>query len=361
MNFGNIGAKKLVTRLPYDSEVEYLESTGTQYIDTGITPDINGISKISFMPTVSSSPVVWGCQNFTETSGYGRYFTISGVSSTAYRPVGNVYDIELNGETDSYYVNGVLQSSSSSFFKVSASGNCWLFGRSDNGNLESVRIYSTSFAVGGIIVRDFIPVRVGTTGYMYDRVSGKLFDNQGSGNFIVGPDVAEVEYLEGTGTQWIDTGIGFFFFFEIGIRLRQSVSNKALGVSPSSCMERINASNPCWRLTVNGVVYNSSVPIVEYHSMALRNGTFSCDGAPISSVENTFATGKMTIFGAGGTCYPNMIYHCNLYDSNGVLVRDFVPVRIGTEGAMEDTLTRRFYRNSGTGTFKYGNDIIRIS
>jgi hypothetical protein len=30
--------RKVVRQLPYDAEIEYLESTGTQYIDTGITP-----------------------------------------------------------------------------------------------------------------------------------------------------------------------------------------------------------------------------------------------------------------------------------------------------------------------------------
>jgi hypothetical protein len=38
------------------------------------------------------------------------------------------------------------------------------------------------------MLRDFIPVRKGTTGYMYDKVSGQLFGNSGSGNFILGPD-----------------------------------------------------------------------------------------------------------------------------------------------------------------------------
>ena len=40
-----------------------------------------------------------------------------------------------------------------------------------------------------VIVRYFIPVRVGTVGYMYDRVSGQLFGNQGTGDFVLGPDV----------------------------------------------------------------------------------------------------------------------------------------------------------------------------
>ena len=43
------------------------------------------------------------------------------------------------------------------------------------------------------------------------------------------------------------------------------------------------------------------------------------------------------------------------------LANKFLPIRVGTgstwEGAMMDVLTRRIYRNAGTGAFTYGNDL----
>lgn len=39
------------------------------------------------------------------------------------------------------------------------------------------------------LIIDLLPVRVGTVGYMYDRVSGQLFGNNGTGAFVLGPDV----------------------------------------------------------------------------------------------------------------------------------------------------------------------------
>ena len=47
---------------------------------------------------------------------------------------------------------------------------------------------------GGELVRDFIPVRFTnddrfTEGALYDRVSGEFFTNQGTGSFIIGPDL----------------------------------------------------------------------------------------------------------------------------------------------------------------------------
>ena len=72
--------------------------------------------------------------------------------------------------------------------------NTLLFGATDyNGDAllrtTPIKIYYFKIYDNGVLVRDFIPVRVGTTGYMYDSVSGRLFGNDGTGDFIVGADV----------------------------------------------------------------------------------------------------------------------------------------------------------------------------
>ena len=56
-------------------------------------------------------------------------------------------------------------------------------------------IYGCTIEEGGVLVRDFIPVRFTneqgvSEGAMYDRVSGQLFRNSGTGVFIVGTDIA---------------------------------------------------------------------------------------------------------------------------------------------------------------------------
>ena len=52
-----------------------------------------------------------------------------------------------------------------------------------------VDIAHISISLNNIVLRDLIPVRVGKVGYMYDKVSGQLFGNSGTGEFILGPDV----------------------------------------------------------------------------------------------------------------------------------------------------------------------------
>ena len=53
---------------------------------------------------------------------------------------------------------------------------------------NKVHLYSFSIEKSGEKIIDLIPVRKRSIGYMYDRVSGQLFGNQGTGDFIIGPD-----------------------------------------------------------------------------------------------------------------------------------------------------------------------------
>lgn len=68
--------------------------------------------------------------------------------------------------------------------------NEWSIFASTNGSYPlSGKVYYLKIYQNDNLVRDFIPVRVGTTGYLYDRVSGQLFENSGSGSFTYGNDV----------------------------------------------------------------------------------------------------------------------------------------------------------------------------
>ena len=70
--------------------------------------------------------------------------------------------------------------------------NIAIFARgSYGGNVVNIgqQFYYFKIRRNGVLERDFVPVRVGTTGYMYDKVSKQLFGNAGSGNFILGNDI----------------------------------------------------------------------------------------------------------------------------------------------------------------------------
>lgn len=175
------------TPLPYDAEVEYLESTGTQYFDTGVTPKKENIQSWGLFQTNTEVP--FGCLNFSIVSGYHRFFTKAGMSFGQNQ--GKFHTWKLNSSNKELLLDG--KKVATNVGTVDAVGNLWLFGRSDTGVKGKVRLYFFKEEdQNGNPVFDFIFVRVGPrencVGCMYDRVSGKLFRNSGTGDFIIGPD-----------------------------------------------------------------------------------------------------------------------------------------------------------------------------
>lgn len=184
----------LITK-PYDAEIEYLESSGTQWIDTGIIPDSNTIVQFKFVNLYRTDDVIIGY--FINDENDWRLFNHA---SACYFDMlnsgriagGNIYENTLYElELGNYYVKnldtginivsgnatsytGISSITLNNYNNVSFSRNRWYY----------VKIYS-----GSVLVRDMIPVRIGQTGYMYDKVSGTLFGNSGTGSFILGPDV----------------------------------------------------------------------------------------------------------------------------------------------------------------------------
>ena len=179
--------------LPYDAEVEYLESTRTQLIDTG------------YVLSASDRIVV---QVYFQANDTGGFMAILGISKPKLWITTGL--CRFNGENSAHIktlskpgawnsisidkdyctCNGTAVPMSEGTF-LDNSLSLWLFGANaaseslskTNGRISSCKIYHS-----GVLVRDYIPVRKGTVGYMYDRVSGQLFGNAGTGAFVIGPD-----------------------------------------------------------------------------------------------------------------------------------------------------------------------------
>ena len=179
------------------------------------------------------------------------------------------------------------------------------------------------------------------------------------------PYYCEVEYLEGTGTQYIDTGLDYFADFEVGIQLRTSVSNKALGNGAFYCMQRYNQANPYWYFSTGTGASNSyitSTPITEHHIMKWKDNKIYADGVLLTDFTKSSNTpNRMYLYSAdGNNKYPNMIYFCKLWEPNsGLLVRDFIPVLdFSLKPCMYDKISGKLFYNQGTGDdFSYGREI----
>lgn len=187
--------------LPYDAELEYLESTGYPYIDTGLYNDSNTIVDIKMSAVgkdrlngseySSSYRYKWGANgNGYVYYGFGGSNYTSSVlfdidsPCTFYLKQGQQYVKDANDNT--------LLSSSGTFSTFSQK-TIKLFRCNSGGNFVNIngsgqiRIYYCNIT-NSTAQMELIPVRVGNVGYMYDKISGQLFGNAGSGDFVLGPD-----------------------------------------------------------------------------------------------------------------------------------------------------------------------------
>lgn len=180
---------------PYDVRIEYLESSGAQYIDTGVAPTLN--TEIRCTVIVFANNVEVLCTDKTNSKGISISHWNSGswaayFGDRGYIPGDRVARFVYNRPTSLIINKDALQIDEETYDIAATSmngDNMYLFYDSWGRYVSRTRIVELSIIENGTPIRDFIPVRVGQTGYMYDRVSGQLFGNAGTGEFILGPDV----------------------------------------------------------------------------------------------------------------------------------------------------------------------------
>lgn len=193
--------------LPYDAKVEYLEGSGTQYIDTGVK--VSSSVKFDITMSFASSPgqffggrvalgnsqmsIFWSNSESKLEYRFGNKLTnsfMSFVIDTIYRFANlgsvNSCNIYYGNSTKTITVTNNTFTSNNNFYLVKTNQN-----GTAGGNLSNYRprLYSAKLYVSSVLVFDGIPVRVGQVGYLYDKVSGQLFGNAGTGDFTLGNDI----------------------------------------------------------------------------------------------------------------------------------------------------------------------------
>lgn len=182
---------------PYDAEVEYLQSSGTQFINTGIVPTNTTGLYIDMQKTTSSDGHYMGVR---ETSGNTRL--LIGASSTYYYGWGDWWRFSGTGNNNRHVITLNFYNSRITDFDNGLAKNLatlrftptlpiYIFKANDAASTTTPRackIYAAKITSADTLVRDFIPVRKDGVGYLYDKVSGELFGNAGTGDFIIGSD-----------------------------------------------------------------------------------------------------------------------------------------------------------------------------
>lgn len=188
---------------PYDAQLEWLSSNGTAFIDTGIVPKDTPRVVINLMALnanidedvfgFASNTVPSFIGDFTifnerkQSFAYFRYYSTASVGQSL------ASSVEYNdwAEWDLGYIikcnNVTLKTLTRQSF-ASNSQTLYLF-KGRNIAHANIRVGKVKIYDGDKLKRDFIPVRVGQVGYMYDKVSGQLFGNVNTDNFIIGNDI----------------------------------------------------------------------------------------------------------------------------------------------------------------------------
>lgn len=194
----------------------------------------------------------------------------------------------------------------------------------------------------------------------------------------VAPSYTELEYIESTGTQWIDTGYSFSpnIEYEFSAMMTQVITNAAfLGQSTSWSWNNSGNSAVTFANASTGKLYGiysnngsvgtqtSSTYLNKRFTATFKNLSLSIDGvelqkfSQVTSWANEMPTmhifNRNMVNGSQPTNGAYRFYYLKLYD-NGILIRDFIPVLDTNDvPCMYDKVSGELFYNKGTGEFLY--------
>lgn len=423
-------------KLPSDfSKLKYLESTGTQYIKTGYVPtNTTGLYVDCFNNSkVTSSAVPMGLRDTNGNTYFASPRTAknsdAGYGWGTFTNWGGKGDVRFEGTTN--WLNDrkaiitspafAQKSSNLSDLSFTPTKDIYIFGihNYDGKYLSgSWKFYRAKISEGSEVVRDFVPAfdTEQQRPCMYDLINAQAFYNEGTGEFdyfpketnytsfcqlgVIGnrlgtgedglpPTYKRVNYLQSTGTQYIDTGIATDGTYTIRTKMQLS-SGSAWGrafktadydVGGSSfCRHSITSGYYCMNFLYywNGGVYGNrtgytdvewdinepnvwealegvkSAKVNGYDSRIRGFNTLKVDASNPNNLTHYifWANGVFTNGNAKGIM---KLYDFQMINGSGKIVLDLIPC-LDTKGTpcMFDRIANKTFYNQGTGEFIYG-------
>ena len=386
--------------------VEYIESSGTQCINTGFSP-VNKNVRLEMtyqfvsLPAAGSRKYVFGsCQDdyknvrFQYAVGSAGYCAFGFGKGWINNATVDSYDTDMvhtivcDGGVFSLDGDVVQDLSSSEFENPPTTASVYLFANNNKGSVSpdyipSMRLYSCRIWANGVLVRDFVPALDGnSTAGLFDIVEGNFHYNAGSGSFTAGEVVREIslsysvaDYIEANRTAYIDTKYvpKADTELEMEFSFTRELSTKAYvfgtygkdggrlmfsyGPAATGCFLGYGTN---YQSNVSGLIYNTERHVVKY----TPGDGFYFDGNLVTTATVDLTewrgTSKNLFLGTcnrnGGDINPDhnapiRIYSCKIWE-NGILVRDMVPRQrsFDEKNGLYDTITGKFYGYYGSGT-----------
>lgn len=378
---------------PSYQRIEYLEATGTQWINLGIYPN-NGTRVLlvaewlNNRSTSNPNPTIIGARNSSSTfyelllgvfnANDARFVYQFGDDSNAKNMRMSSGRLKFNTVSNYLYINNSLEvvCVNSTFLTEQP---LYLFALNNDGNtgrFATAKIFSLMIENNGNHY-EFVPVRIGNTGYLYEVNSGQLFGNAGNSDFSLGPDITpipyqEVEYLESNGNQYIDTNI--VPDANTGMYVKASCNDS---VDSYICGLRDTTGNTRWCVghAARGYYYGytgyldtsivNSDSVVELYLNYNNDKVFTVTSNSIVTVSLPNLTftplSNIRLFGSAGIVASYSKWNGKIYSfritQGSIIVMDLVPVRVENVGYMYDKISGQLFGNNGTGSFTIGPDI----
>ena len=368
--------------------VEYIESTGTQYIDTGVKLSNNHSVEIDYQLTVASQTRT-GIYGGLVTSRHGALLSPSNHYLEAGYGAGNDYYQLGMPDTNRhklkqaknllYFDNELVYTFNTATFTQTATAPLGNFNYT-NYTPASAKYYSSKWWDGDTLVRDFLPaIDENGLAYWFDKVTHSYFLNAGSDNFQY--PMVECEYLEvtdlGTNNQkpCLDLGIKYKSSMSIECKYTRTAQGDSGSILPLSntttapliYFPALDASQKVDHFVFRRAGYTEqrqdkifdSYPVTTEYKLDAINDVLYIDGvsaktgmiagmngysSPYQSDSNLYMLSINGSYGGLGK-----VYYLKIYDETQVY-RDLVPVWNNGVAGMYDKEHNVFYANIKTST-----------
>lgn len=356
----------------YNTELEYIESNGKQYIDTGYlmktTTDIEFIGSISDNTKtgwIAGAPVWVGIHK-----KLGQVAITQTSTGMTYNDVDIKETFKIGVFGDKVYFNDI---ETNTITRKNSTLTLFLFGyhhTNDTGSITaSIRMKAFKIWENNILVRDYIPVLdLDNRPCLFDRVSEECFYNQGTEEFtyLEKQDKKykeEIEYLESNGSQFIDTGYAFNSntdAIELDYACLETAQykwifgnyvGKYLGLSTHSYQTLWYGATS---VRLGFTDFNT-----DRHKLIINENGVHLDSNNLSNFTAFENSANLYLFAMNynGTLSTGYKGKAKVWSykhiRNGILIRDLIPVLdYDNEPCMYDKVSDKLFYNKGTGSFK---------
>ena len=179
--------------------VEYIESSGTQYIDTWFKPNQDTSIVMDIQPLEGGTSPYYGSRNNLEEASFALWNIQSNQVRFDYNTTMNTMNVSAN--TSRVLVNVNKNAINYGDYTTSASYKIFqsdytmcLLGLKDSNGVDerqmSAKLYSCKIYNNGVLIRDYIPAKdADGVGGLFDKVNMEFVYSSGTSQFVAGPEV----------------------------------------------------------------------------------------------------------------------------------------------------------------------------